>query len=56
MAILIDGKIWNVCHKIEQGGGLSSVAYVPPSPRCNRHKPSKPDVARVVMDCLTAKY
>ena len=33
---VIDGKIWNVCHKIEQGGGLSSVAYAPP--RCNRHK------------------
>ena len=34
--IEIDGKIWNVWHKTEQGGGLSSVAFAPP--RCNRHK------------------
>jgi hypothetical protein len=33
---VIDGKIWNVWHKTEQGGGLSSVAYAPP--RCNRRK------------------
>jgi hypothetical protein len=25
----MDGKIWNVWHKTEQGGGLSSVAYAP---------------------------
>jgi hypothetical protein len=36
---VIDGKIWNVWHKTEQGGGLSSVAYAPP--RCNRRKQSK---------------
>ena len=30
------GKIWNVWHKTEQGGGLSSVAYAPQ--RCNRRK------------------
>ena len=33
---VIDGKIWNVWHNTEQGGGLSSVAYA--SPRCNRIK------------------
>ena len=32
----IDGKIWNIYHKTEQGGGLSSEAYAPP--RCNRCK------------------
>jgi hypothetical protein len=30
MERVMDGKIWNVCHKTEQGGGLSSVAYTPP--------------------------
>jgi hypothetical protein len=33
---VIDGKTWNVWHKTEQGGGLSSVAYAPP--RSNRRK------------------
>jgi hypothetical protein len=34
----IEGKIWNVWHKAEQGGGLSSLAYAPPRYKRRKQK------------------